>query len=197
MTVALSGTDLSDEVRDELELDQQPAPEADNTAADADSLKAIWEARENVRRRKDEYEDLKEQARSAKKEWEDAVDQLGSTIDARTRSLPLFDRNQGPAEQPEQPPAPETRQEKQSWRDVRLDSLSAAGLTSNRLKTLASAEIETIGDLVDFQGKHGETWARQIKGFGAKAREVLDDALDAFWADQNGRAAAANDHERR
>ncbi|OGT57644.1 MAG: hypothetical protein A3E01_02600 [Gammaproteobacteria bacterium RIFCSPHIGHO2_12_FULL_63_22] len=67
-----------------------------------------------------------------------------------------------------------------SWRSVRLDSLDDPDFTPSLLKKLAAAEIETIGQLVDYQatGK----WITSIHGIGQAAGDKLADAMERFWA---------------
>lgn len=66
------------------------------------------------------------------------------------------------------------------WRKVELDNLFAGhpGLRKN----LADANINTVGELVDFQ-KDGDQWMTKIKGIGPSAVDKISDVMEAFWRD--------------
>lgn len=76
------------------------------------------------------------------------------------------------------PPPPKD----ESWRECRFDDANEfSGLPSSIVAMLWSASIETVGQLSDFQAKHGEFWAKEIKGIGKSKAEKISDAMIEFW----------------
>ena len=85
-------------------------------------------------------------------------------------NLPLFDQPQDRADESE--PVVE------DWRECEVDYLEVPEKVRG---ALIKNEIQTIGDLVDFQAKHGMFWLKKIKGVGAAGGTQIDDALMRFW----------------
>lgn len=154
-----------------------------------------------------EYLSLKEQASEAKKVYEAKVIALRSI----TRSQPgpqrefSFDGEQGAAEpsEPSTParspdePAVTMSQEKldaaadeRSWRAWPLESLTSIGLQPRALKAMAGAGLETVGQLSDWQAKHGDFWIKEIKGMGKKVGDNVADVMERFWRERPDRKAA-------
>lgn len=73
-----------------------------------------------------------------------------------------------------------------AWRSVKLANLTPA-IPPGKLKLLAehSTPILTLGGLVDFQGKEGEWWHRQLSGFGESGQNAVANACEKFWSDQD------------
>lgn len=69
-----------------------------------------------------------------------------------------------------------------SWRAVPIDDLVKHGLTHGVVKLLRDAEIETIGQLADFQ--QDGSWIEKIPGIKSGKSEQLAEAMERFWADQ-------------
>ena len=155
-----------------------------------------------------EYLSLKEQASEAKKVYEAKVIALRSI----TRSQPgpqrefSFDGEQGAAEpsEPSTParspdePAVTMSQEKldaaadeRSWRAWPLESLTSMGLQPRALKAMAGAGLETVGQLSDWQAKHGDFWIKEIKGMGKKVGDNVADVMERFWRERPDRKADA------
>lgn len=68
-----------------------------------------------------------------------------------------------------------------SWRDVQLADLHAPSLAKGILTALADANIETVGQLSDYQKKE-HSRLTDIKGIGEGKLVKIDEALVAFWA---------------
>jgi len=65
------------------------------------------------------------------------------------------------------------------WRSFLLTELS--GLDTAVVNKLQEKGIGHAGDLADFQKEHGEFWAQDIPGVGAKAQKGIEDAMIEFW----------------
>ena len=85
-------------------------------------------------------------------------------------NLPLFDQGQDRADESE--PVVE------DWRECEVDYLEVPEKVRG---ALIKNEIQTVGDLVDFQAKHGTFWLKEMKGVGAAGGTQIDDALMKFW----------------
>jgi len=126
--------------------------------------------------------DAKAAVKSAKAEEEQAVGRLEGLIRDSGRTLELFDR----AAPPETDVGSEDGADvatAESWRNVPIASLGdkSDGLTEKRVEKLEQTGLDTIGKLADFTAVHGTQWYREIKGFGAKAAEAIDNAMDRYW----------------
>lgn len=67
-----------------------------------------------------------------------------------------------------------------AWRAVPIGE-ALAGLPKNCHKAFAKAEIKTMGDFADFQGKHGDFWVNDLEGVGPGMAEKISDAAIKFW----------------
>ena len=67
-----------------------------------------------------------------------------------------------------------------SWKD---HPLSAMGLPSAMLETLADSEVVTVGDIAKL-GEDGRLVSDVVIGIGPAAQQTIDDALDKFWAER-------------
>jgi hypothetical protein len=66
------------------------------------------------------------------------------------------------------------------WADVPLAELWPKG--GPVLKNLKAAKVHTVGDLAALTAK-GEFWAKDTKGIGPSARQIIEDRLEKFWKD--------------
>lgn len=69
----------------------------------------------------------------------------------------------------------------ESWRECRFDDATEFPTLGSLATKLYEAGIETVGQLSDFQAKHGEFWAKEIKGIGKSKAEKISDAMIEFW----------------
>jgi hypothetical protein len=67
------------------------------------------------------------------------------------------------------------------WAKVSLDDLFDPKKSTR--KTLAKANLNTVGELSDYQAKKGDFWAKDLDGCGPKMRQEIEDRLIKFWAD--------------
>jgi hypothetical protein len=112
-------------------------------------------------------------AKEAKKEFEAEVSKLRSVVRSDPANLPLFT-------QPANTTADDDEvEDDEEWRDTPIDSLD--GIQGRVVEALANADIDTMGELVDFQEEHGDTWAQKVKGLGPSGQENLAKATEAFW----------------
>jgi hypothetical protein len=88
-------------------------------------------------------------------------------------------------------PAGPAMAEDDAWRVVTLASLADPAIPPGALSKLAGAGVETMGNLCDFQKKHGDQWNKEVKGIGKVALDKIADATTAFW----GRWAASKPKE--
>lgn len=169
--VAESKEEYGGPVAGEMDLrDDEPLP-----AWKADKIAAIQQQERNTTLLERDYLAAKEHAKDCKDIYEAAIATLRRLIrelNAAEKPMPLLDSLDKPEN--EQPV-------NEKWRTVCIDALQAHGVSESIVGKLRDKAIETLGDLADFQGKHGEFWAKEIKGLGpAKAAKVTD-AQAAFW----------------
>lgn len=81
--------------------------------------------------------------------------------------------------------------DERSWRAWPLESLTSMGLQPRALKAMAGAGLETVGQLSDWQSKHGDFWIKEIKGMGKKVGDNVADVMERFWRERPDRAADA------
>jgi len=81
--------------------------------------------------------------------------------------------------------------DERSWRAWPLESLTSIGLQPRALKAMAGAGLETVGQLSDWQNKHGDFWIKEIKGMGKKVGDNVADAMERFWRERPDRKAKA------
>ncbi len=67
-----------------------------------------------------------------------------------------------------------------SWRNYLLAHLGCSARVSKALET---AGLKTLGELTNFQAKHGDFWIKDIKGLGATGSEELTNRLESFWTE--------------
>lgn len=143
----------------------------------------------------------KAEASAAKKNWEEAVAKMRDRVrNGGDLLFPPAEAKAGDASESINKPAknitngPESLSgQDDSWKAVKLDSLEPK-IAAAKLAALAEQDVTTIGELLSFQQKHGEWWAKRVKGFGAGGLEQLDRALDKYWDTHprgNANAAAA------
>lgn len=119
---------------------------------------------------------------------EELHEELGKLISGKaSERLPFVPRGDAKPAPVPAAPAPEKPQN-DAWRSVRLDSLEVSDgkpLTPGKLKALAEHEprIETLGDLVDYQGAKGDWWAKEVKGLGKGGAEQLAVACERYWSE--------------
>jgi len=114
-------------------------------------------------------------AASAKSEWDSAkavasekkavYDRAASELieyGSDEPSMPLFD----------------VTPEDSAWRAVGIEELAISDAV---VAKLLLTEISTVGDLVDFQKKHGETWTQELDGIGPQKGAEIDEAMAKFW----------------
>ena len=89
------------------------------------------------------------------------------------------DLNGTPKDAPKVSPAPAAAND--AWRTTCIDALQAHGISEKLVESLRGKSIETLGDLADFQAKHGEFWAKEIKGLGPQKAAKVADAQAEFW----------------
>ena len=76
-----------------------------------------------------------------------------------------------------------------AWGDKRIaETLDLKPRTLALLDEHKPRPIETMRDLVEHMRKHGEFWAKEIKGVGPGRAEDIEDAMAKFWA--KGKAQA-------
>jgi hypothetical protein len=167
-----------------------------NTAADDhDLLLEILDAEKNVATREAIWNAAKEVAKARKADYEEAVLELRSRIRQADEKYPLFDKpkdkagkggqadssndNAGLAGEGvstvEVPPGDE------SWREVQLEHLSI--IKESTLAKLYGADIETVGDLTDYQSAGKQL--TDIAGIGPAKVDQISDAMEEFWKNWN------------
>jgi ParB family chromosome partitioning protein len=91
-----------------------------------------------------------------------------------------------PAPKPQPPAAEAPAKTGESWRAEKLADLAThKGRLPSRLIDILAAQvppIRTLGELEDWRAKHGQFWAADIKGFGEKAQQQVDDLMVEFYA---------------
>ncbi len=102
--------------------------------------------------------------------------------DARGGQHSLFEQSSG-----DTPPGtvgvlPGVQECDESWRKMPVGSMGLPLYITDRL---IASDILTIGALVDFQAKHGNTWDQELQGIGPAKRQKIDDAMETFWAGRN------------
>lgn len=130
----------------------------------------------------------KAEASAAKKNWEEAVAKMRDRVRNGGDLLfpPTEAKAAGASESINKPAknitnGPESLSgQDDSWKAVKLDSLEPK-IAAAKLAALAEHDVTTIGELLSLQEKHGEWWAKRVKGFGAGGQEQLDRALDKYW----------------
>lgn len=65
--------------------------------------------------------------------------------------------------------------------DWRTLSIEVLGIAASRVKKLADASIETLGQFSDHVKQHGDFWYRDLRGFGEAAANDLQDRFADFW----------------
>lgn len=88
------------------------------------------------------------------------------------------------------PDEPDEPADERSWRAWPLESLTSMGLQPRALKAMAGAGLETVGQLSDWQAKHGDFWIKEIKGIGKKVGDNVADVMERFWRERPDRKAA-------
>jgi hypothetical protein len=68
----------------------------------------------------------------------------------------------------------------EDWRTIPIGE-ALQGLGSRIYKSFEDANINTLGDLTEFQARHGDFWVKDLAGVGPKAAEDIADASEAFW----------------
>ena len=151
-----------------------------------DYRKQVRKARGQVRDAKTEYDDLREEARRSKKSWEAAVEHLGEIIDEEPEHLPLFDGvKKGAAGMEGNGEAGEADGESgESWRSTTVEELGLPTGLCDSLRQNPETSIETLGDLVTWQERHGDHHSplTLIPKVGQGKAEKIADACEAFWA---------------
>lgn len=71
----------------------------------------------------------------------------------------------------------------EAWRREPVTSLKAHGLKSSTIDALAQRDINTLGDLAQYQA-YGAKWYDKVKGVGESAAESIEQALRK-WRDAN------------
>lgn len=155
---------------------------------------SIRDARELAKAAEKKMLAAKGRYKAAKAAFEEATEALFAAIDGYDSPMPLLDNAEQNAEgkadcntngQPgpeckadsnTNPAAPVDRATPDSWKAVRLDSIR--GLTPGMLKSLAAVEVETLGQLTDYQTTKP---LNRVKGFGPATIDKFDDAMEAFW----------------
>jgi len=133
-----------------------------------DKLKAAWETK-------------KEEAGAAKKQYDEQVGKLRSTISTGPEQLMLSAVESMDEDPPAEEQAEEAAQavEGTAWREVKLETLD---IPDGSLQCLYAAELETLGDLCDWQ-RRTEKELGAIKGIGPAKAKKIEEAMDRFWAD--------------
>jgi hypothetical protein len=78
----------------------------------------------------------------------------------------------------------------ETWRAIPIGE-ALQGLGSRIYKVFEDAEINTLGDLTDYQAKKGDFWVKDLAGVGPKAAEDIADASEAFWKRHKKQMASA------
>lgn len=78
----------------------------------------------------------------------------------------------------------------ETWRTIPIGE-ALQGLGSRIYKSFEDANINTLGDLTDFQAKHADFWVKDLAGVGPKAAEDIADASEAFWKRHRKQMASA------
>lgn len=122
----------------------------------------------------------------AKSQRKAATERLQQLTTRGPEDRPLFDQQaEKPAEAVQVDVAAADPSAKgESWRECRFDDTAEFSddlLPASIVNKLADANINTVGDLYDFQAKHGEFWAKEIKGIGKSKAEKISDAMIEFW----------------
>jgi hypothetical protein len=73
----------------------------------------------------------------------------------------------------------------ESWRGVPIDDLCRLGLADGTAAKLVEGGVDTIGALADWTA--GGKLLIDIAGVGKGKAEKIDDAMDLFWTERNGR----------
>lgn len=110
-------------------------------------------------------EELSEKLKIAKAKREGLITDLRQAIRSHQPSLP-FDRPAG----------------SDDWRAVPLAQALNGHVTDKVLEKLAEAELRTVGELADYTARCRLT---DIAGIGQAKAEVIEKALEEFWAERN------------
>lgn len=179
---------VADDGSTEADSDEANRPAEETPATETDiGFAKVSNSAKHVRVLAAEMDRRKSSYKSAKADWEEAVEDHFALIEHLNRPLPLFD---GPADEVKPlPPSPEGLAVTQAapptndkWRGLPVDALQEFGATESIVAKLSGKSLETLGDLADHQAKHGEFWAKEIKGLGPQKAAKVADAQAAFWA---------------
>jgi hypothetical protein len=168
--------------KDEPPVEQKPEPKPD--AWLVKHLADIEACNRDVLRRKERWEEAKDEASACKKDYDEAVDFLTKTISNITTPAPLFDQvntaanpqlacdhnhpeNIAPENQPDDPDA---------WKSVPVgelvpDAKVAALLAENGVITFERVEAWRASRYED----------PKIRGLGEAKKQVIEDAIVAYW----------------
>lgn len=160
-------TDLEDEVRDEPET-ASDLPTLDAREIEHELLAKIRGQEAIVVQAELELNLAKGHVKACRECFDVEVSKLRGLIRGSREEHPLFDA------------APETGSSgpvsADAWREVEIATLEIPAALATRLY---EAEIETIGDLVDYQSAGHQLV--DIKGVGQAKGDKIADALEAFW----------------
>lgn len=98
-------------------------------------------------------------------------------LDESEKPMPLLDGLDKPTATNGQP-TPAT----DAWRSLPTDILQAHGLSDKIVAKLQEKSLEDLGQLADFQAKHGDFWPKEIKGLGPAKAQQVGEAWTKFLA---------------
>jgi hypothetical protein len=120
----------------------------------------------------------KENLAQRRKAKESQIEELMNFV--RGAEAPLFDAAAGEDGDDAKPAKPAPA--KGPWEKVELSQIDGMPKAALRAFNKVTPDpLVTMKDLQEFQAKHGEFWAKDLKGVGPKARQEIEDCLEAFW----------------